>query len=395
MFSYFQATLGASARKGEVVRLKCRRADEGQDALFLCSLIAGSHECQLLDLIFDEYIELSIDGETEIHVTGFTAILDDDSSSYDDEVEEARGKVRMLRDQPETDSDSDSSILTSDDSSSYSMSDISYPSDISDSSYDDDDDSSSYDDEAADLSNKTNKKGKKKTEPEYIIEEITDDKKASSPTKQEARGKKEKKEEKGSSSSSNKRSASQALESPSSPKKKDKGNKKSKQQSSTPASSSSKEEGSGGKGGESSKSAKATAKGKSSSSSNNNKNASSRDRENSGQQIQRFPNGLEIINTAMGKGNGKLANPGKRVYCKYVGRLKKTGQVFDKSNKPFSFRLGVGEVIAGWDIGIKGMRVGDKRRITVPPELGYGNVRTGPIPKNSTLVFDVELVDVR
>ena len=333
MFSYFQATLGASARKGEVVRLKCRRADEGQDALFLCSLIAGSHECQLLDLIFDEYIELSIDGETEIHVTGFTAILDDDSSSYDDE--------------------------------------------------------------AADLSNKTNKKGKKKTEPEYIIEEITDDKKASSPTKQEARGKKEKKEEKGSSSSSNKRSASQALESPSSPKKKDKGNKKSKQQSSTPASSSSKEEGSGGKGGESSKSAKATAKGKSSSSSNNNKNASSRDRENSGQQIQRFPNGLEIINTAMGKGNGKLANPGKRVYCKYVGRLKKTGQVFDKSNKPFSFRLGVGEVIAGWDIGIKGMRVGDKRRITVPPELGYGNVRTGPIPKNSTLVFDVELVDVR
>ena len=79
-----------------------------------------------------------------------------------------------------------------------------------------------------------------------------------------------------------------------------------------------------------------------------------------------------------------------------MGRLKKTGKIFDKTkNKPFSFRLGVGEVIQGWDIGIKGMRVGDKRRITIPPKLGYGDKTTGPIPKNSTLVFDVELVDVR
>ena len=98
----------------------------------------------------------------------------------------------------------------------------------------------------------------------------------------------------------------------------------------------------------------------------------------------------------MGKADGKLATNGKRVFCRYVGRLKKNGQIFDKpKNKPFSFRLGVGEVIQGWDIGIKGMRVGDKRRITVPPKLGYGDRRQGAIPKNSTLVFDVELVDVR
>jgi FK506-binding nuclear protein len=74
--------------------------------------------------------------------------------------------------------------------------------------------------------------------------------------------------------------------------------------------------------------------------------------------------------------------------------LKQNGKQFDSctSGKPFKFRLGGGEVIRGWDIGFENMRVGGKRQIIVPPNMGYGNKRMGnDIPANSTLVFDVEL----
>ena len=83
---------------------------------------------------------------------------------------------------------------------------------------------------------------------------------------------------------------------------------------------------------------------------------------------------------------------------RYVGKLASTGKVFDetKGGKVFWFRLGVGEVIKGWDVGVSGMRVGDKRRLTVPPQMAYGKEGVkGAIPPNSTLVFDVELVDTK
>lgn len=90
-------------------------------------------------------------------------------------------------------------------------------------------------------------------------------------------------------------------------------------------------------------------------------------------------------------GNGKEARKGQKVTCSYKGSLRKTGKVFDSSNN-FSFRLGVGEVIKGWDAGIAGMRVGEKRRLYVPAHLGYGKRGAGrDIPPNSALVFDVEL----
>jgi FK506-binding nuclear protein len=112
--------------------------------------------------------------------------------------------------------------------------------------------------------------------------------------------------------------------------------------------------------------------------------------------VRRFANGFEIEEVSQGRGAGKVAAAGKRVSVRYVGRLK-TGAVFDQTSgaRTFSFRLGVGEVIKGWDRGVEGMRVGDTRRLVVPPAMAYGSARTGPIPPNSTLTFEVELVDVK
>ncbi|XP_020573668.1 peptidyl-prolyl cis-trans isomerase FKBP53-like [Phalaenopsis equestris] len=109
-----------------------------------------------------------------------------------------------------------------------------------------------------------------------------------------------------------------------------------------------------------------------------------------------FPNGLIVEEVSMGKPDGKKASPGKKVSVRYIGKLK-NGTIFDSNigQKPFKFRLGIGEVIKGWDIGVNGMCVGDKRRLTIPPSFGYGAKGVGKIPPNSWLVFEVELIDVQ
>ena len=99
-----------------------------------------------------------------------------------------------------------------------------------------------------------------------------------------------------------------------------------------------------------------------------------------------------------GRPDGKLAKAGKKVVMKYVGRLKSNGKVFDQTagSKTFAFRLGVGEVIKGWDMGVEGMRIGGKRRLVIPAPLGYGKTGAGrDIPPNSTLLFDVEVVGAK
>merc|ERR1712168_1270139 len=91
-------------------------------------------------------------------------------------------------------------------------------------------------------------------------------------------------------------------------------------------------------------------------------------------------------------GNGPEATDKKFVLMYYEGKLK-SGKVFDsqKSGKPFKFRLGAGEVIKGWDVGIAGMKVGGKRRLTIPPAMAYGKEGAPPdIPANSHLIFEVE-----
>jgi len=95
-------------------------------------------------------------------------------------------------------------------------------------------------------------------------------------------------------------------------------------------------------------------------------------------------------------GDGVMADRGKIVFVHYTGWLL-NGKQFDTSigGKPIRFHLGNGEVIKGWDQGIKGMRVGGKRQLRIPPDLGYGQSGSAGIPGDSTLIFDVELVGVQ
>jgi FKBP-type peptidyl-prolyl cis-trans isomerase len=96
-------------------------------------------------------------------------------------------------------------------------------------------------------------------------------------------------------------------------------------------------------------------------------------------------------------GSGATATAGKFVSVNYAGRLL-DGTKFDGSQgpgAPLEFELGSGKVIRGWDLGIEGMRVGGKRKLTIPPEFAYGSLSGGSIPPRATLVFDVELMGVR
>ena len=104
--------------------------------------------------------------------------------------------------------------------------------------------------------------------------------------------------------------------------------------------------------------------------------------------------GLSI--TDLDLGNGKEATAGQKVTVNYKGMLE-NGKEFDSSydRGPFSFSLGAGQVIKGWDEGVAGMKIGGKRKLIIPPELGYGSRGAGGvIPPNATLVFEVELLDV-
>ena len=107
--------------------------------------------------------------------------------------------------------------------------------------------------------------------------------------------------------------------------------------------------------------------------------------------------GLQYEDTKVG--TGAQPEKGQTVVVHYDGRLKSNDQKFDSSRdrgQPFQFTLGVGQVIKGWDEGLSTMKVGGTRTLTIPADLGYGaRGAGGAIPPNATLVFDVELLDVK
>jgi FKBP-type peptidyl-prolyl cis-trans isomerase len=114
-------------------------------------------------------------------------------------------------------------------------------------------------------------------------------------------------------------------------------------------------------------------------------------------------NVTELIKTDVKLGTGAEATSGQRVSVHYTGWLydetatSHKGKRFDSSldrGKPFKFILGVGRVIQGWDQGVQGMKVGGKRTLTIPAEMGYGARGAGTIPPNAPLIFDVQLMSV-
>jgi FKBP-type peptidyl-prolyl cis-trans isomerase FkpA len=105
----------------------------------------------------------------------------------------------------------------------------------------------------------------------------------------------------------------------------------------------------------------------------------------------------ELIYEDLSEGEGEAAQAGQQVSVHYTGWLT-DGTKFDSSkdrNDPFDFPLGAGRVIRGWDEGVQGMKVGGVRKLTIPPQLGYGaRGAGGVIPPNATLVFEVELLKI-
>ena len=123
-------------------------------------------------------------------------------------------------------------------------------------------------------------------------------------------------------------------------------------------------------------------------------------RSDAANQVIEMPDGLKYTDTKTG--DGATAKAGNKVSVHYTGWLANNGakgKKFDSSvdrGQPFQFTLGAKQVIAGWDEGVAGMKVGGRRKLVIPPDLAYGTAGAPPdIPPGATLVFDVELLDVR
>lgn len=115
--------------------------------------------------------------------------------------------------------------------------------------------------------------------------------------------------------------------------------------------------------------------------------------------VPKGPPPKKLVEKELRKGNGATAEAGNEVTVQYVGVNYKSGEQFDASwdrGEPFTFTLGAGQVIPGWDKGIVGMKVGGRRELIIPPELAYGSAGSPPvIPPNETLIFVVDLLEAK
>lgn len=366
-----QASLPASVKEKSRVSLLIQV--QGEEPVVLCTLCAGVADTVLLDQFVAEYAELSVQGSGPVHLTGYFSpnFGGEGSDEEDEEGEEGYGLHPMDQ----------MLAMQNGDSEDEGESD------------DEDEEGESDEDEDEDESEELGgfqPRGRK--EPSVIIEDVTDKepdnsralpapaaddskKRKAAAAADEAAAKKQAKEEqqqKQQQKQQREKEQQQQQQQAKLQQQKEQQQKQQKEQQ------------------QKQQQAAKTPEAKTPSAA-----AAAQALPSAKKAVKKFENGFEIHSTNMGDPHGKLAKSGKKVSVRYVGRLK-SGKVFDKTDKkPFQFRLGVGEVIKGWDVGVEGMRVGDKRKLVIPPQMGYGSQRTGPIPPNSTLEFDVELVDVK
>jgi len=328
------------------VVVKCRAEaedDEERQEFNICTIIGGVVESCALDLIFGGYAEFYAEGAHPVHLTGY--FMPEFGDEDDDERE---AYMRQMEEDEDDDSEEEEDSEEDDDSEDEDDFGVLE-------AFDEDDDDSEEEDDDSEESESDDPAPRKTKKGGVVIEELDDDEKEKKPEKEKAAAKETKK-----------RPAADAPEAPAPAPKKE---KKKEIDEDQPKKEPPKKEAAA-------EPAPAPAA--------------------KGQRAREFKNGMEIVTVAQGPPGGKQAKPGKRVTMRYVGRLQ-SGKIFDqtKGNATFAFRLGVGEVIRGWDVGVDGMRVGDKRRLTIPHTLAYGKkgVR-GAIPGGATLIFDVELVSV-
>lgn len=346
--------------------LMVQTSDDMEDKEFiLCSLSAEKCEQQPLDIVFSsgETVTFSIKGDLPVHLTGTYVMPEDEDFLSDDEDEEIDSDAVVSTSEEEE-------IVDSLGSSEDGMSD------------DMEDELSSVDDEGSPLTEaEIQRKFKEFAKANLIgIEELEsseDENGLTTPTIEEIVSEEEVVEEVVEKLPSNK--------TPKQPKNSNKRKNNSNDQA--------KENKKPAKAVESEKSNAAQAEALKKDQSTE-KIAKSQKQEASGPKKQVLAGGL-VVEDKTG-GNGAVAKPGKRVAVRYIGKLK-NGKVFDQNTKgdPFKFKLGSGEVIKGWDMGIKGMKVGGTRAITIPANLAYGSRGAPPdIPPNATLSFEVKLLAV-
>ena len=296
------------------VVVKCRAEaedDEERQEFNICTIIGGVVESCALDLIFGGYAEFYAEGAHPVHLTGY--FMPEFGDEDDDERE---AYMRQMEEDEDDDSEEEEEDSEEDDDSE----------DEDDfgvlEAFDEDDDDSEEEDDDSEESESDDPAPRKTKKGGVVIEELDDDEKEKKPEKEKAAAKETKK-----------RPAADAPEAPAPAPKKEKKKEKDEDQ---PKKEPPKKEAAA-------EPAPAPAA--------------------KGQRAREFKNGMEIVTVAQGPPGGKQAKPGKRVTMRYVGRLQ-SGKIFDqtKGNATFAFRLGVGEVIRGWDVGVDGMRVGDKRR---------------------------------
>ncbi|CAN1265217.1 Peptidyl-prolyl cis-trans isomerase FKBP53 [Linum perenne] len=411
-----QATLGVGSSTERTI-LQCS-VDE-KSPVFLCSLLPEKTESCTLNLVFrdDEVVSFSVVGETSVHISGYVA------------VDEAG--ILVCREHGEDIAETESDEST----------DFEYDDEDEEDDFIDDEEDEGFnvfgssparksgvvieeivDDEEPEKGKKKDKKkkNKKKEENESVVESEDEDGFPVSATVEEA------KQDKGKESKKKKKRKVKGTEADNEPekKKKKKQVQKSKEetdgamdeddQKEQPADTidgdERKIEGESGSAAEKSSPAKKQKKKKNKKVETTIETApakkadeakkSSIDEKQSPSKYskeRKFPSGLVVEDLALGKPNAKKASPGSQVSVRYIGKLQKNGKIFDSNvgKFPFKFKLGAGQVIKGWDVGVNGMRVGDKRKLTIPPSMGYGQQRAGSIPPNSWLVFDVEMVNVR